>query len=230
MFIIFYRNIISILCVACAVTAILFGAHAEGDTIPKEAALGSLADSQNGVSGAPSVPSSINLPIVEDTKDVNDRKEYLVVSRNPEFFNYTLTGISILLTVMTILLGVTTGIGLTVVLKVGKERKELEGMRKSITEEKEQITQQLQTDYNILLEAMKKTVYGLATLQNAKTEIERILDDGGDKGLLYKLIEKTVIHTDHDCVRLYGKILQQYEADIDIVRLVRNGLLQFRGC
>ena len=65
--------------------------------------------------------------------------ELVVVSKNPDFFSYILSSIAILLTVITILVGVITGTGLAIVIKLYRERKKLEEIRVSFDKEQKEI-------------------------------------------------------------------------------------------
>ena len=155
-------------------------------------------------------------------------KELVVVSKNPEFFSYTLTGISIVLSLVTVLIGIGSGIGLTIVLKALRERKELELLRSSFDQEQKRLQEQLQKDYKQMTEALQRTVFGSMKLHRTKELLREALSmEKPSEREVYRLLQQTVSYPDTECLRLYAKALVKFETSVDIVRGVRNGILQF---
>jgi hypothetical protein len=186
------------------------------------------------------VTSTINNRLKEDASIVSsteiksamtpvaDNKQLVVVSKTPEFFTYTLTAISIVISAVTLLIGVLTGIAFTFILNVNKERKGLDAIRETIRKQQEEVTKNIKEKYEQIDEYLKQTIYGLSTVHNAKAEISSLLlQDTPVFDQVYKAVEKTTRFPDEECIRLYAKVLLKYEDKIDMVRLVRNGLLAY---
>jgi hypothetical protein len=155
-------------------------------------------------------------------------KELVVVSKTPEFFTYTLATISILLTVISVLLGISAGVGVTIVVKAMKEKEELLEIRKKTRSDAKLIRRQLKSDYDSMVEALKITSFNLTTLIKAKRDLANALAASPvSKKVVYSALQKTVAYPDVECLRLYSKALVKFENDLDIVRLIRNGLLHY---
>lgn len=180
--------------------------------------------SPSGISSSDKNTTSIASSLSETPKD----KELVVVSKTPEFFTYTLSTISVLLSVITILVAIITGVGLTVVIRASRDKKELEGIRASFDREQKETRENLKRDYEKMIEALQQTAFGLATFQRAKHNLRETLSmpDPSPKDV-HLLIQKTVRYPDAECLKLYAKALLMFETNVDIVRVVRNGILEF---
>jgi hypothetical protein len=155
-------------------------------------------------------------------------KELVVVSKSPEFFSYILPSISILLAIVTLLVGVITGVGVAIVTKVYRERKKLEDIRGSFEKEKEKSLDSLKSEYDKMTQALERTAFRLASFHVSKRDLRNLLSTQTPSPKdSYMLIEKTIKYPDVECLELYAHALKLFENDINIIRLVRNGLIQF---
>ena len=75
---------------------------------------------------------------------------------------------------------------------------------------------------------LKITALGLGTINNAKAKLRDLLsDESAPFDDVYRQVQKTIISPDEECLRLYAKVLLKYENKIDMIRLIRNGILQY---
>jgi hypothetical protein len=163
-----------------------------------------------------------------EREGLSSDQKLVVVSKTPELFSYTLTGISALLSVITILIGVITGIGLTIVIKANKERKEIEGIRLTINQEIEHARNDLKNDYKKMTEGLKLTSSKIIQIRQAKRKLRDLLSQTQPSSKeVYLLIQKTVTYPDAECLVLYAKAMDLFETNVDIIRIIRNALLEF---
>jgi len=159
---------------------------------------------------------------------ISTNKDLVVVSKNPEFFTYILSAISILLTVVVIIVGFMGGLGFLIVRRIDNKVNNLETMKKSFEKEQEELRNQLQDDCKKHLNVLELTALGLGTINRAKTNLRNLLaSDAAAFPDVYKEVQKTIISPDEECLRLYAQVLQKYEDKIDMIRLIRNGLLEY---
>jgi hypothetical protein len=159
---------------------------------------------------------------------ISTNKEFVVVSKTPEFYSYTLTGLSILLTMVILAITFMTGAGFTLLKSISKETESLKSIKKSVEEEHTLLIKKLNADCVSHVQTLKLTAMGLVGVYSGKENLRNLLAD--DKSVVddvYKELQKTIKYPDEECIRLYAKVLTVYEGNIDIVRLVRNGLLQY---
>ncbi len=154
--------------------------------------------------------------------------DLVIVSKVPEYISYTLPTLAILLSVITIIIGIFGGLGLSLVVKIHKEKTEIEKQKLTFEELKNSYSEKLQKEHLAMLEALKRAAFGMAKLSAAKREASNLLtNDKPDTKRLFSVLQKTVAYPDLECLRLYAATLQKCEGNVDLVRVVRNGLLQF---
>jgi hypothetical protein len=164
----------------------------------------------------------------ENPNSSPQEKELVVVSKTPELFSYSLTGISVLLSVIVIVIGIITGVGLAIVLKVDRERKKLERAKNELIEKQQGILKELESEHKSMLISLKKTAYRLKDFSIVKGNLEILLSEASpDSKKAYELIQKTVLYPDKECLHLYAKALNKFEKDINIIRIVRNGIISY---
>jgi len=157
-----------------------------------------------------------------------EMKNLVVVSRNPEFFTVTLASIAILLSAITVIIGIFSGVALSVVIKVQRERAKIEKLHLSFDKHQQLMKNQLEREHRAMLVAMKRTAFGMARLHNAKRQVSDLLaGNNPNAGRLYQALQKTISYPDLECIRLYANVLDRFENNVDIVRCVRNGLVQY---
>lgn len=161
-------------------------------------------------------------PISEKVKD------YVTVSRNPEIFSYILMGISTIVAIITIIVGVITGIGIIMLVKISKDKRQLESERKDLANDFDNVRKELNEEFDKMKRSLKMIAFGLGSNQKAKNDLKILLDEKHpDVTKVFLCLEKTVKYPDLECLSLYAKSLNRFYNNIDIIRVIRNGILQF---
>ncbi len=186
-----------------------------------------LSDGNNSPTPAQAKPVAINNSTSPQQSGIVD-KELVVVSKTPEFFTYVLSAISVVLSILIILVGIITGLGLTIVIKASRDKKEIEDKRESFVKEQEKMRQNLKHEYEKMVKALQHKTFTQARVQRAKRSLRDALStDNPSHGNVYMMIERTVSYPDAECLSLYAKALSIFETNVDIIRVVRNGILEF---
>lgn len=170
--------------------------------------------------------------IPNDNSPIASEKELVVVSKTPEFFSYILSGISALLIAITVLMGLITGIGFLFILSARKEKKQLETLRITLEKEQEKISNSFESAYKDAVQKIHNLSIRLQNFNHVKRELETMLSSyklngASTKHDIFMVTQKTIMYSDIECLRLYSEILLLFGNDADMVRLVRNGILQF---
>ena len=159
---------------------------------------------------------------------ITTNKDLVVVSRTPEFYSYTLTGITVILSIVVLAVTFMAGYGATLVYKIKKENEALSIVKQSIEKEHEDLIEKLNKDCEKHISTLKLTALGLVTVHSGKNNLKNLLSEKDPSfDSIYMEVQKTIQYPDEECIRIYGKILTIYEDEIDMIRLVRNGLLQY---
>lgn len=146
-----------------------------------------------------------------------------------EFITYTLSALAILISAIVLVIGVFSGVALSVVIRVKKEREDMEKLRGNLDEQQKNIHKKLTQEYSVLIDTMKRTAFELGKLHRAKKNVRELLaKKAPDVGRVYAEIQKTVQYPDLECLALYGEALEKFEGNVDIVRCVRNGIVQYK--
>ena len=206
------------------------------------------------VSGA--IYSANQTNTTNEAKEASNPKDNTIVSKPVDstipfcFVGVLLTVIGVLLSVLTLLFALAAGIGIKIILTAFQEQKKIDGllreleekqntaheglkelfdeMRHKLKDDQHLFSNKMRNDGKEIVEAFKITVLGTAQLQRAKRELENALvDSKPNVDKVYAALQKTIAYPDADCLRLYAIALTKLEGNIDIARLVRNGILQY---
>lgn len=155
-------------------------------------------------------------------------REFVVVSKAPEFFSYALTLITLLLTVITFVVGTVFVILASMLWRVNKESKELAAGREKVDAALDKKMQEFIAQYEKNVLAFEIQALGLGALHSAKSKIrEMILTNSGSVNEMYRELQKTVKYPDLECLHFYAAALDRHKGNVDIERIVRNGLVSF---
>ena len=98
----------------------------------------------------------------------------------------------------------------------------------SFDKEQKEIRAKLKNDYEKMTVALERTAFRLANFHTAKRTLRDTLSKPNPSvNEIYLLLEKTIKYPDVECLQLYSKALELFESNFDIVRLIRNGIMQF---
>jgi len=169
-----------------------------------------------------------------NTMKLNTHKEF-DISDILETFSLAFNITSILLIIITLLLTVTIYIVIKMVVIAGKEQKTINDEIKNISTQKREFEEYIKDlkdsfkhDQEKFINTFRRTIFIEKEFIEAKQNVAKLLSATPlDKNAIYTAIQKTINSPDLECIHLYSISIGKFPQDIDIMRLVRNGLLSF---
>ncbi len=133
------------------------------------------------------------------------------------FFSFSLNVLTLTLGIVTLLVGVVAGVGVAIVVRLMTEKRQFEKQKKG-----------LQNEFDRMLSILKETALGHIQLNETKRELQiKLAEKGLHEKDVYHLLQKTVTRPDQQCIEIYAEILDRFEENVNMIRVVRNGLSAF---
>jgi hypothetical protein len=173
-------------------------------------------------------------PSILGTKDGDS--PLVVVSKTPELFTYVLAGLSLLVTVITLVLAGSSYIGIKFAAEARKQVAEVKKLTQDYTSKVEALEKEISQFYvqkkkdleahaRQVFTAIAKKEYELFQVKRQKQELRNELaQQRPDFMMCYRLLTQVLQYPDSNSLGLYARCLQVFPDKPDIARAVRRGL------
>lgn len=145
-----------------------------------------------------------------------------------ELSGMIVAAVSVVLAALTLVVGWITAAGGFLVWKAWQEKGMLKEQLGDISKARDTAIATIEAQKTASIDFITRTAVGATRVKAAKQKLlELLMDAELDPAALYAELQKTVQYPDRECLIIYSKLLERQGANVDLVRLIRNGIQEY---